>query len=115
MSVHNNVCGSATLYRGWKLYGASNNLVQELRLDDAWFHTTSCAPKQYDLSTGYLFPSCCFCCYGNNSPLACHWSAVKKVFDVVRFFCSEKLNFFNLKRRSKLQKKTPGLLHRIIM
>ncbi len=45
MSVHNNVCGSATLYRVWKLYGASNNLVQELRLDDAWFHTTSCAPK----------------------------------------------------------------------
>ncbi len=26
MSVHNDVCGSATL---WKLYGASNNLVQE--------------------------------------------------------------------------------------
>ncbi len=42
MSVHNDVCGSATL---WKLYGASNNLVQELRLDDARFHTTPCAPK----------------------------------------------------------------------
>ncbi len=41
MSVHNEVCGSATL---WKLY-ASNNLVQELRLDDARFHTTPCAPK----------------------------------------------------------------------
>ncbi len=42
MSVHNDVCGSVTL---WKLYGASNNLVQELRLDDARFHTTPCALK----------------------------------------------------------------------
>ncbi len=37
-----------------KLYGASNNLVQELRLDDARFHIPPFAPKQYDLSTGYL-------------------------------------------------------------
>ncbi len=82
MSVHNDVCGSATL---WKLYGASNNLVQELRLDDAWFHTTPCAPKL--VRSGLSSPfSCCFCCYGNDSPLACHWSAVKKALDVGRFF-----------------------------
>ncbi len=36
MSVHNNVCGSATSY-GEGNYGASNNLVQELQLDDACF------------------------------------------------------------------------------
>ncbi len=33
------------IIRGRKLYGASNNLVQELRFDDARFHTTPCAPK----------------------------------------------------------------------
>ncbi len=27
------------IIRGRKLYGASNNLVQELRMDDARFHT----------------------------------------------------------------------------
>ncbi len=49
MSVHNGICGSMTLH-GEGNCGASNNLVQELRLDDARFHTTSC----------------CFCCYGND-------------------------------------------------
>ncbi len=46
------------IIRGRKLYGASRNVVQELRLDDAWFaayfrldrvlysyHKTPCAPK----------------------------------------------------------------------
>ncbi len=41
--------------------------------------------NSYNLSTGYLF-LVVFCCYGNDSPLACHWSAVKKVLDVGRFF-----------------------------
>ncbi len=86
MSVHNDVCASATLY-GEGNYGASNNLVQELRLDAARFHTTPCAPKLvrsvYRLSSPF---SCCFSCYGNDSPLACHWSAVKNALDVGRFF-----------------------------
>ncbi len=30
--------------------------------------------------------SCCFCCYGNDSLLACHWSAVKQALDAERFF-----------------------------
>ncbi len=69
---------------GRKLHGAFNNLVQELRLADARFHTTS-APKLIG-SVNLLLFSCCFCCYGNDSPLPCHWSAVKKALDVGRFF-----------------------------
>ncbi len=60
-------------------------LVQELRLADARFHTTPCAPKLVPAIYLLLF-SCCFCCYGNDSLLACHWSAVKKALDVGRFF-----------------------------
>ncbi len=56
-------------------------LVQELRLDDARFHTTPCAPK-----------------------------LVRSVYqlDVGRFF-QKSSTFFNLKRRSELQKKTPAV------
>ncbi len=66
---------SQTLKR--KLYGSSNNLVEELRLDDALFHTTPCAPNLVR-SVYRLSFSCCFCCNGNDSPLDCHWSAVNK-------------------------------------
>ncbi len=81
MSVHNDVCGSATL---WKLYGASNNLVQELRLDDARIHTTPCALKLVRSVAIFSFFSLLLLWI--DSPLACHWSAVKKALDVGRFF-----------------------------
>ncbi len=89
MSVHNNVYVSATLYRGRKLYGASNNSVQELRLDDTLNSLRSetsaiCLPAIFSIF------SRCFC-YGNDSPLTCHWSGVKKALDVGRFFFFRKV------------------------
>ncbi len=78
MTVHNDII------QGRKLCGASNSLVQKLRLDDARFHTTPCAPKL--VRSVYRLPyTCCFYCYKNYSPLACHWSEVKKALDVGHF------------------------------
>ncbi len=106
------------IIRGRKLYGASNNLVQELRLDDARFHSTPCAPK---LVRSVYRLSFSFSCYGNDSALACHWSAVKKALDIGRIF-QKSLSFFNFKRSWRWHFKKLsglfcklGLLHRIII
>ncbi len=49
---------------------------------------------------------CCFCCYGNDSPLACHWSAVKKSLDVRRFF--RKVKLFQLEKTLWAAEKDAG-------
>ena len=61
------------IIRGRKLYGAYNNLVQELRLDDARF-------------VAYIFLLFLLLWKRQFSLLACHWSAVKKAIDVGRSF-----------------------------
>ncbi len=62
------------------------------------FHTTPCALKLVRISL--TLPAIFFLMFlllWNDSPLAYHWSAVKKALDVGRFF-SEKLNFFQLEK-----------------
>ncbi len=74
------------------------------------YHTAPCAPKL--VRSVYLpAPSPFFCLLlwkRQISLLACHWSAVKKALDVGRFF-QKSLTFFNSKKRSELQKKTPAV------
>ncbi len=66
----------------------------------AGFHTTPCAPKL--VKSVYLF----LVVMKTSRHSLVIWSAVKKALDIERFF-QKSLTFFNLKRRSELQKKTP--------
>ncbi len=108
MSVHNNVFGSATLYVERKLYGASNNLVQELRLDDARFHTAPYAPKLvlsvYRLSAPFflLFLLLWKRLATPLSLVSCQKGAWR------RAFFSEKLNFFQLEKTLWAAEKDAG-------
>ncbi len=86
MSIHNDVCGGTT------------------------YHTAPCDPKL--VRSVYLpAPSPFFFLLlwkRQISLLACHWSAVKKALDVGRFF-QKSGTFFNSKKCSELQKKTPAV------
>ncbi len=100
MSVHNDVCGSATL---WKLYGASNNLVQELRLDDARFHTTPRAPKLVRSVAIFSFILLLWTRLSTRlSSVSCQKGAWRKAF------FSKKLNFFHLEKTLWAAEKDAG-------
>ncbi len=96
MSVHNDVCGSVTLY------GEGNCMVlptNESR-SSGWISYNSMCSETSKICLSFS------CCYENESPLACHLvSSQKGAWHRAFFF--RKVTFFNLKRRSELQKKTP--------
>ncbi len=97
MSAHNVVCGSATL---WKLYGASNNLVQENGAPAGWCMvsynslcseiSTICLPAIF--SFFLLFLLLWKQLATRLSLVSCQKGAWRKAFFL------EKLNFFQLEK-----------------
>ncbi len=61
----------------------------------------------YRLSSPF---SCCFCCYGNDSPLACHWSAVKKAL-----WAAEKYEAPDWTKEKRTQRETENARERLKM
>ncbi len=118
------------IIRGRKLYGASNNLVQELQLDDARFHITPCAPKLirsvYRLSSPFflLFLLLWKRLSTRLSLVSCQKGTWRRAFFFrkVQLFstwkdalsCRKRRRRWHFKKHSGLIWKH-GLLHRIVM